>query len=152
MPQIPLTTRNAEDRPLVIFDYTSFDRPAVAQPITFVVPRGYRFQIMSLYASIVTDANVADRVLYIQISGPNGPFFRFQPPFLIAASETRYVTAAPGIAQVAHSATNMSAVLPIPSGIVLEEGTIFTLGLVNAQAGDQLSAGVVQLLSQFVAE
>lgn len=152
MPQIPVTIRTDETRPLVKIDYQVVPAPPAGQNLQFTVPVGYRFQLISTYVTIVTDANVADRTLFVQVSGPNGPFFRFQPPFAITASETRYLTIAIGIPQAAHSATNMSALIPFPSGLVLEEGTIMTVGLVNIQAGDQLSSAVGQLLSQFVAE
>lgn len=152
MPQIPVTTRTDQDRPLVKIDYQVIPQPAAGQNLTFTVPVGYRLQLISSYLSIVTDATAADRILFVQFDGPNGAFFRFQPPFLITASETRYLSVISGGNHIAHSATNMSAIIPIPTALVLEESTTITIGLVNIQATDQISAAVGQLLSQFVAE
>lgn len=152
MPQIPITIRTDDTRPLVKIDYQVAPAPPPGQNLQFTVPVGYRFQLLSTYVTIVTDANVADRYLFVEVSGPYGPFFRLQPPFAITASETRNLTVAVGVPQFAHSPTNMSALIPFPPPLILEEGTIFTIGLVGIQVGDQLSAAVGQLLSQFVAE
>ena len=152
MPQIPVTTRLDQDRPLVKIDYQVIPQPAAGQNLQFTVPVGYRFKLISTFLTMVTDANVGDRILFVQVAGPNGAFFRFQPPYIIVAAETRYLTLATNVPQVAHSATNMSAVIPFPTDLTLEEGTTITVGLVGIQVGDQFSAAVGQLLSQFVAE
>jgi len=152
MPQIPVTTRLDQDRPLVKIDYQVIPQPAAGQNLQFTVPVGYRFKLISTYLSMVTDANVGDRLLFVQVAGPNGAFFRFQPPYIIVAGETRYLTLATNVPQIAHSATNMSSVIPLPTDLTLEEGTTITIGLLGIQVGDQFSAAVGQLLSQFVAE
>jgi hypothetical protein len=152
MPQIPVTTRLDQDRPLVKIDYQVIPQPAAGQNLQFTVPVGYRFKLISTYLSMVTDANVGDRLLFVQVAGPNGAFFRFQPPYIIVAGETRYLTLATNVPQIAHSAINMSSVIPFPTDLTLEEGTTITIGLVGIQVGDQFSAAVGQLLSQFVAE
>ena len=152
MPQIPITTRLDQDRPLVKIDYQVIPQPAAGQNLQFTVPVGYRFKLISTYLSMVTDANVGDRILFVQVAGPNGAFFRFQPPYIIVAGETRYLTLATNVPQIAHSATNMSSIIPFPTDLTLEEGTTITIGLIGIQVGDQFSAAVGQLLSQFVAE
>ena len=152
MPQIPVTTRLDQDRPLVKIDYQVIPQPAAGQNLQFTVPVGYRFKLISTYLSMVTDANVGDRLLFVQVAGPNGAFFRFQPPYIIVAGETRYLTLATNVPQIAHSATNMSSIIPFPTDLTLEEGTTITVGLIGIQVGDQFSAAVGQLLSQFVAE
>lgn len=152
MPQIPVTTRLDQDRPLVKIDYQVIPQPAAGQNLQFTVPVGYRFKLISTYLSMVTDANAGDRLLFVQVAGPNGTFYRFQPPYIIVAGETRYLTLATNVPQIAHSATNMSSIIPFPTDLTLEEGTTITVGLIGIQVGDQFSAAVGQLLSQFVAE
>jgi len=152
MPQIPITIRQQEERPLVKVMYDPIVQPAAGQNAVFVVPQGYRLQLKSLFATIITDANVAVRTLFLRIAGPNGIYYYFEHPFNIAASETRTITIAPSISLIAHSITAFSAVWPFPADYPIEEGAIITLGLVNIQVGDQISQINPMLLSQFVAE
>lgn len=152
MPQIPVTTRLDQDRPLVKIDYQVVPQPAAGQNLSFTVPVGYRFQLISAFLTIVADANVADRFLFLQINGPSGALFRYQAAVAITATDTRYATIATNVPLIALSPTITHAQIPIPPGLVLEEGTSFTIGLVGIQAGDQFSALIGQLLSQFVAE
>lgn len=152
MPQIPITVRSPDDRPLVKVAYETIPQPAPGQNAILVVPQGYRLQIRSLYAQIVTDANVADRFLFLSIQAANGILYYYSPPFAITASETRYLTLAPSLTLISHSITNMTAVWPLPLDYPLEEGVILTLGLANIQVGDQLSTINMMNLSQFVAE
>jgi hypothetical protein len=152
MPQIPITIRRDQDRPLVKVVYDPFLQPAAGQNAVFVVPQGYRLQLKSLFATIVTDANVANRTLFLRIAGPNGIYYYFEHPFLITAGETRTVTVAPSLSLIAHTLTTLSAIWPFPIDYPIEEGVIITLGLVNIQVGDQISQINPMLLSQFVAE
>ena len=152
MPQIPITIRQQEDRPLVKVMYDPIVQPAAGQNAVFVVPQGYRLQLKSMFATIVTDANVANRTLFLRIAGPNGVYYYFEHPFLITAGETRTVTVAPSLSLIAHSATALAAVWPFPTDYPIEEGAIITLGLVGIQVGDQISQINPMLLSQFVAE
>ena len=152
MPQIPVTTRIATDRPLVKIDNLAVPDPAAGQAFSITVPVGYRYQIASMFMRLVTDANVADRIPTLQVSTPSGIIFRWTSPFLVVASETRYVTFAPGLAQVNWSVLQLTAQVALPPTITLEEGSVISISIAGIQATDQISLINAQILSQFVAE
>ena len=152
MPQIPVTTRIATDRPLVKVDNNAVANPPAGQGFSIVVPVGYRFQLLSMYLRFITDATVADRFIILTVSSPSGVLLRLTHATAILASETRHLTVAAGVSTVVWTASVLSSVLPFPAGIVLEEGSSIEVTVTGIQATDQFSLINSQLLSQFVAE
>jgi len=152
MPQIPVTTRIATDRPLVKVDNNAVANPPAGQGFSIVVPVGYRFQLLSMYLRFITDATVADRFVILSVSSPSGVLLRLTHATAILASETRHLTVAAGVSTVVWTASVLSSILPFPAGIVLEEGSSIEVTVTGIQATDQFSLINSQLLSQFVAE
>jgi len=152
MPQIPVTTRIATDRPLVKVDNSAVANPAAAQGFSITVPVGYRFTPVSLFMRMVTDANVAVRYVTLELISSSGVMFRYSTPFGQSESETRYISFAPGVAQVLWSIAVFTSIVPLPLGVTLQEGDAIVISVLNMQAGDQISLINSQILSQFVAE
>jgi len=152
MPQIPITVRTADDRPLVKVHNFAIPDPEVGLPLAITVPLGYRYKLASLFLEFNTDANIADRFMIITISTPAGTVFRFTHLAPIINGETRYITLAPALASILWSVTNMTATTPIPTDLTLEEGSIINVAVTNIQVGDFFTGCCAQLLSQFIAE
>lgn len=152
MPQIPVTTRTATERPLVKVVNEALANPAAGAGFSIVVPVGYRFQVSTLFLRFVTDANVAGRIVEVTFSTPTGIIYRFTHTTAILAGETRFLTLAPGAPSLLWSATAMTAMSGLPPALVLEEGSSIDVTVVGIQVGDQFSLINSQVLSQFVAE
>lgn len=152
MPQIPITTRIATDRPLVKVVNEAVSAPPVASGFSIVVPVGYRFTPVSLFMRMVTDANVAVRFVVLELSSSSGILFRYATPFGQSENETRYITFAVGVSAAIWTLGNLTSVVPLPSGITLQEGDQITISVIDIQAGDQISLVNSQMLSQFAAE
>ena len=152
MPQIPVTTRLSSDRPLVKIDNNAVPNPAAGQGFSITVPVGYRAQPVSLFFTMVTDANVANRFFVLDFVTSSGVVFRSAPAWPQTASETRSLCFAAGVSPILHSVTVFSGLQPVPPGFTLQEGDSIVLSVTGIQAGDQISLVNAQLLSQFVAE
>ncbi len=152
MPQIPVTTRIATDRPLVKVVNEALPNPAAAAGFSIVVPVGYRFTPVSLFMRFVTDANVGVRIVVLQLSTSSGVVFRYATVFGQSENETRFLTFGVGVAYVPWLAANFTSIIPLPSGLTLQEGDEIAVTVSNIQVGDQLSLINSQMLSQFVAE
>jgi hypothetical protein len=75
MPQIPVTTRIATDRPLVKVDNMAVPQPPAGAGFSIVVPVGYRFSIVALFFRLITDANVGARTLIFDVTTFTSPPF-----------------------------------------------------------------------------
>jgi len=152
MPQIPLTVRTADERPLVKVVNDSIPTPAPALGFQIVIGRGYRTSVVCLRFRLVPDANVADRFLTLSIANNVGILFQHTNITAVPASETNTMTYAQGLPNVAKSATNSNSLFPLPTALTLEEGDTITVTIAGVQVGDQVDQIVMQSLSQFVAE
>jgi hypothetical protein len=152
MPIIPQIFQGVEDRPLVKVVYDSIQQPPAGQNLMLTVPQGYRLQLVSIFLTVVTDANIVNRTFFVQLTTAAGVVYYFQHPFIITNAETRALCIAPSLPLIPHSATNMSACWPWPADMVIEEGSNITIGLTAIQVGDQFTAAPYMILSQFVAE
>jgi hypothetical protein len=152
MPQIPITTRIATDRPLVKVDNTALANPPAGQGFSLVVPTGYRFQPVALFFRLTTDANVAARNLVFTILTSSGILINFAPVFAFGPTEVRNFVFAPGVANILQSAAVFDSTTPICPDLTLQEGDEIRVALTGIQVGDQFSMINYQVLSQFVAE
>lgn len=152
MPQIPVTMRSAEDRPLVKVVNDLIPNPAAGTAFSIVVPQGYRFNLVALYLQFVTDANVANRFITVTVTTPSGTIFTYSHTTPIVAGETRTLCIGSGIANLTWTATLMNATAPFPPALTLEEGCAITITVAGIQVGDQFSLINSQVLSQFAAE
>lgn len=152
MPQIPITVRTADERPLVKVVDVAIPDPPAGQGFAIVVPVGYRFKVASVFIEFNTDANVADRFIIVTAVTPAGTIFRFTHLVPIIDNETRYLTLAPALPSLLWTVVNMTATTPTPPDITLEEGSQIIVDVTGIQIGDQFNHCCAQLLSQFVAE
>lgn len=141
-----------EDRPLVKIVYDTIPQPAAGTNLQLTVPVGYRLELKTLNCSVVTDANIPDRNLFYAIHTNVGPVLHFLQPYPFVNGETRNLSLATLPFAIQHSFAIMYALWPFPNGLVLEEGSTLTIGLLNIQVGDQFSEAPYMALSQFVAE
>lgn len=123
--------------------------PAVAVGWTFTPQNGRAWQVMSLYTSLVADANVADRRIRLALTDGTNTLWQ------ITSGEDQVASATTGYTFAADWPTtnrNFDSTLiatAIPTAILLPGWTL-TLTITNVQAGDQLAATNVQVLEAFV--
>ena len=152
MPQIPVTTRIATDRPLVKVDNNALANPPAAQGFSIIVPVGYRLQPIAIFFRLTTDANVGARYLVFDILTSSGILLHFAPNYGIGPTEIRNFVFGPGLANINQSATVLDSTTPTCPGLTLQEGDEIRVALTGIQVGDQFSLINTQVLSQFVAE
>ena len=112
--------------------------PAVASGFTYTYSVGEAWLLRSLSFQMVTDANAANRIVYLDIFEPGGlRIGRFSSGFTQTATLTTIYTFANDIAAYgANAAASIGA--PTPN-VWLHPGSKITVGVTNVQAGDQIS-------------
>ena len=152
MPQIPITTRIATDRPLVKVDNSAIANPAAGQGFSITIPVGYRSSLVSMRLRLTCDANVAGRILHIRAVCNDLSVWEMSHTSACVATGVYVVNVGPGLPFVALGAAVFFASWPSPPQLTLQEGDQIIVSVDSIQVGDQFDLIALQTLSQFVAE
>ena len=110
--------------------------PAVATDWTVPVPAGKVWRLVSAYASLVTDANAADRAATLTVTRGTRTFLAVAALAVQAASLTyQYTWSEHGPDHALGAVQDMA--LP---GLILQPGDVVAVSTGNVQAGDQWGA------------
>lgn len=139
----------AEDWPApVVYRSVSVLAPAVATDWVATVPGESVWGIVGIVATLVCDANVANRHPDLTVTDGTAALYRVTAPFAITANATAVLSWVPGLgyantALLGNRATIGTPELALPSG--------FTIGPSGSglQAGDQWSAITVTVVEVF---
>jgi len=114
-------------------------QPAVGGGFTFTYSLSEYWMLRSLCFQLVTDANVANRIVFMDLIDKAGnKIGRFSSGFNQTATLTTIYTFA---TQIAAYGANAAASIGSPvSKLWLHPGSKITVGITNVQAGDQVSA------------
>lgn len=119
-------------------------QPAVATDFALVVPEGVTFDLLSIRATLLTDANVATRVVRLFVTSTIG-----QVVFHSSAVSTHpaSLVAAYCAAGYGYDFGVLSSIrsIPLPQHLWLRQGFILSFSTENIQAGDQWSAITAQV-------
>lgn len=118
--------------------------PAAGQVHSHVIPGGEAWLLHGALFSLVTDVNVADRHVRLQVSDGNLVFARIPAGAVQAAGLTRRYTFGGGTGAAWAAGLDVAAPLPAPP-LLLLPGFIITTAVDNLQAGDDASAMVLRL-------
>jgi hypothetical protein len=152
MPQIPITTRVDNDRPLVKVVNEAIASPPVGEGFSITIPQGYRSSLVSLRMRITCDANVAARAVRLRVLCSDLLVWEMSHGSVLIASCVYVLCAGPGFGLMNLAAATFFAQWPTPPGLTLQEGDVINVTVDNIQVGDQIDQIALQTLSQFVAE
>jgi len=152
MPQIPITTRIATDRPLVKVDNSAIANPAAGQGFSITIPVGYRSSLVSMRLRLTCDANVAGRVLHVRAVCNDITVWEMSHLSACVATGVYVISIGPGLGYIALAGTAFFASWPSPPQLTLQEGDQIIVSIDSIQVGDQIDQIALQTLSQFVAE
>jgi hypothetical protein len=152
MPQIPITFRTFDERPLVKVVNDNIPNPPVGETFAITIPQGYRSSLVSLRMRMTMDANVAARIVHLRIICNDLIVWEMSHLSGMVATGVYTLCAAPGAGFVQLAAATFFAQWPIPPSITLQEGDVISLTIDAIQVGDQIDQIALQTLSQFVAE
>ncbi len=116
----------------------SVANPAAGSGTTFTTLQNQRLELISMFLTLVTDANVANRIVRIHMPGlASDPVF---PAHNVQAASTtiQYVFMTGGV-NVDHSGTNNVMYNIMPINFFSEAGFPIRIDVSNIQVGDQLS-------------
>lgn len=132
------------DRPVI--DHTSFElvtidppNPAVASPYTFIVPAHTVIQTIGLTFILATDANVANRRVYLHAGTGAVYWARVMSSVDQPANDTMYYYFILGPIDPFYSAPQNQAQFPLFDNVFLYPTERFSIAIYDTQAGDQLS-------------
>jgi hypothetical protein len=112
--------------------------PAAGANFTITVPTGTRWRVQSLIGTLVSDANVANRQVFLRIDDGATIYFEMFANTVQAAGVTdKYIWSARQVAELAGSG---DIVMAIPVNLVIEAGHRITSAVASIQVGDQWSA------------
>lgn len=115
--------------------------PAVNTEISDAVPTGARWRVVSWFATLVADANVANRTVTLIIDDGANTIWTCDASAVQTAGQTRsYNAYATG---VAPDLTGSTFRLPAPFPIDLAAGSRIRTSTANRQAGDDWSAATI---------
>ena len=109
--------------------------PSAGQSWATTVPAGHVWDLLGVFASLVSDANAADRSVRLQLGDGNVTFLELPAPAVQAASLTRRYT---WLRDVGAYSGGSGLVAPLPYTSLLPGWTIAAT-VDNIQAGDQWS-------------
>jgi hypothetical protein len=117
--------------------YTGSD-PAANTEWSELVPAGKVWQLLSLTAVLVTDANAANRYVAFGIGadGTSGSMLWTGLDTPQTASKTVYWSAAPAASPVSSPVNDLLMICPLPGEVILPAGAILESYTTNRQAGD----------------
>lgn len=111
---------------------------------TLKAPGGTWWRVMSIVARLVTDANVANRIITLRADDQTNVWYAQEAPLVVAANSTVDVSAHTGSGNTTATATTL--VLALPSdGLLLPPGHRLFVTTANRQAGDQWTNVVAQI-------
>jgi hypothetical protein len=152
MPQIPVTTRIDNDRPLVKVVNEAIASPPVAEGFSITIPQGYRSSLVSLRMRFTLDANIASRIVHLRVLCGDLLVWEMSHLSGLVATAVYVLCAGPGLGFVNLAAATFFAQWPTPPALTLQEGDVINVTVENIQVGDQIDQIALQTLSQFVAE
>jgi hypothetical protein len=135
-----MTIRHPYDRATFGLAYDHPANPAPGTDFVHVLPLMSRIELVAVYFTLATDANVANRLAMVRyVNGiiPNLPFWG--PRFQINGTTIEYVfcngmTREPGIAPVAGFYQNC-----LGTDVIVDNVTSFEIHIDGMQVGDQIS-------------
>lgn len=110
--------------------------PAAGASPSITVPAGHSWRVLSIYASLVTGAAVANREAHLQVSDGNAVYLDVPPAAVQAASLTRSYVWYPHAAQVA---VGTGQAIAVPE-LVLDAPAVISLATGAIDAADQWTA------------
>lgn len=120
------------------FEWSHIANPAVATDLSIVVPVNARCELVQLSFNLVTDANVADRHIFIYAAHGARDIILGTSEFAITANQSRKILVGPyGFSSVADSGSGI--VIATPPYPVLLEGDTLSSAIIGLQAADQIS-------------
>ncbi len=128
---------NPFDLAIFNFHWSQSNQPAAAANLVLVAPVNSRAELAALSFSFVTDANAANRYLQIIVNHSTYPITIGQNEVPITASLTVLVSIGVGLASFVNTIDEVLTI-PIVSFPFLTEGDTVSVGIVNAQVGDQI--------------
>jgi hypothetical protein len=138
---LPVGYGRLQQTPLVVA------QPAVAVGATYATKGAYRERLLCCSATLVTDANAANRSVSLSLENEDGDVLLTIPPVAVqAASLTVRYSWAVHVSQPAATIAGLQ-LIQIPP-LVLQPGWKWVWTLGSVQAGDQLSA-ILGLRDQF---
>lgn len=130
---IPLSGQRPARR--TIYRYTQ-PAPAAGADWSVNVPSGKLWQIQSIYARLVTDANVANRGPRLILSDGGAEFLRLPAAVVAAAGVT---TDYQWFANAVSVSLNNGVSFPLPP-LILAPGAVVSVATASIQVGDQWGA------------
>lgn len=139
----------AEDWPApVVFRTTAPANPAVATDWTVQAPGEGTWWVTSVVATLVTDANVANRHPDLTLTDGTNTLWRIPPGALITASLTTVISWVPGLGYASPAIVGNRLVIGTGEIVMVPGWTIGTTGS-TLQAGDQWGPIVVNAIEVF---
>lgn len=108
--------------------------PAAGAEISEAVPTGARWRILSLFATLVSSADAANRIVALLIDDGATTYYRSESGETQVANQTRHYVWAN--AQARHSAFNLQMALTAPGRMVLRAGHRIFTSTQSLQAAD----------------
>mgnify|MGYP001577525217 CR=1 FL=1 len=123
--------------------------PAAGAEIPHTVPANRRWEIQSIFFSLLTSAAAANRVVQLSIDDGANELYRVAPDATIqTANLSCFYNAGPGLSKAGGSANTVT--IPLPTPCVLEAGWRIRTITANFQAGDDFSVARIVVREQVV--
>jgi hypothetical protein len=116
--------------------------PAAGANLSYAIPAGCRWTFHGVWVTFGTDANVANRDLYLKFVPATGGNMAAASGITQTASTTRNYYFVPGIS-VTTSISTLHNVMPLPYPIIMNGADTFSVTILGIQATDQISAAVL---------
>ena len=117
---------------------------AGADPVAFTCPTGKKRRILAVYASVTTDANVANRYPYLAITPAAGGVYYVVSHLAVTASITfQGASVVAGAASGGSVGNSQTITIPMGDPTEISAGGSVRLQLLNIQAGDDWSAATL---------
>jgi hypothetical protein len=119
--------------------------PAAGQEFSVTVPTGEVWEVLSLEATLVTNATAASRYVQIIIDNGTTEFARVGSPVAQAASQTILYTASPLVGAMPSSAPSNAMVMNLPVQLLLPGYRVRSV-TASLQTGDNWGAPVLYVV------
>ena len=147
MRPFPVIVQTPSDHPFVSVRDINIDNPAAGAEINYVVPVGIQWKLNALFFQLVTDANVAARLVHLYVANSYGIVYHAANATGPAENLTAIYSIAPSNTYRQGGAAPVVIFHGWPDSLILEEGARIYTATDLIQAGDQFSAITLQYQS-----
>jgi hypothetical protein len=147
MRPFPQIVQTPSDHPFISVRDIVIDNPAAGAEIAYVVPVGIQFKLNALFFQLVTDANVANRLVHLYAANSYGIVYHAANATGPAENMTSVYSVAPSNSYRQGGAAPFIVFHGWPDNLILEEGARIYTVTDLIQVGDQFGPITMQYQS-----